>query len=231
MDLYFDIGGTFFRCYTFNYDLFKELVKIEIEDNVLEQMKKYINLFLDSNIKIKNVLVSIAGIVDDNKIYGCMNAGLKDGTVLINNYNGIEVKYINDGDAFMLGEVTYNNIDYKRLNVLGIVFGTGVGCGLIVNGEIVKNVEIHKFFEKFLQNNNLTDENLDEVTEFISKDLSKIIELLNIDVLVINGYVNGYSNFTQNLKSKLTCNEFYFKKLKVINSNCKNSILIGLKNI
>ena len=231
MNIYFDIGGTNFRCYTYNYDIFNEIVKVKIEDNVLEQMKKYINLFLDSNIKIKNAFVSIAGIVNNNKIYGCMNAGLKDGTELVKIYKDVNIKYVNDGDAFILGEVIYNGIDIEKLNVLGIVFGTGVGCGLIINGKAVSNVEIHKFFEKFLKKNNLTKDNLDDVTEFISKDLSKIIELLNIDVLIVNGYVNEFKGFTEKLKSKLTCNKFYFDKLKIINSNCKKSILFGLKNI
>ena len=194
-------------------------------------MKKYINLFLDNNIKIKNAFVSIAGIVDNNKIYGCMNAGLEDGTELIRTYKDVNIKYINDGDAFILGEAIYNGIDIKKSNVLGIIFGTGVGCGLLINGKAVNNVEIHKFFEKFLKENNLTKENLDDVTEFISKDLSKIIELLNIDVLIINGYVTEFKEFTDNLKGKLTCNKFYLNKLNIINSDCKKSILFGLKNI
>ena len=186
----------------------------------------YVNIY-----SVKRSYVSIAGIVHENKIYGCNNIGLIDGTKLIENYFGVNIKYINDGDAFVLGEVYFNEIDYGPLNVLGIVFGTGVGGGLILNGKIVKNIEIHKFFESFLKENNLSEDNMDEVTDFISIDLSKIIELLNIDVLIINGYVRNYNGFSEMLESKLTCNKYYLDKLKVINSLCNNSILLGLKNI
>ena len=230
MNLYFDIGGTYFRCYILEGNLFKEIVRVKISSDILDQLMYYIGKLFNI-YSVKRSYVSIAGIVHENKIYGCNNIGLIDGTKLIENYFGVNIKYINDGDAFVLGEVYFNEIDYGPLNVLGIVFGTGVGGGLILNGKIVKNIEIHKFFESFLKENNLSEDNMDEVTDFISIDLSKIIELLNIDVLIINGYVRNYNGFSEMLESKLTCNKYYLDKLKVINSLCNNSILLGLKNI
>ena len=40
--------------------------------------------------------------------------------------------------------------------------------------------------------NKLTNDNIIEVTRFIANELSKLIELLNLDYVIINGYVNKF---------------------------------------
>ena len=86
-----------------------------------------------------------------------MNTGLEDNTQLIDNYKNIKINYLNDGDAFILGEVNNLNININDKNILGIIFGTGVGCGLIMNGKLIKNCEIHKYFEGYMKENILTN--------------------------------------------------------------------------
>ena len=100
MYILFDIGGTHFRCYIVkrNLDIVHEHI-VKISSNVLNQLSDYLGYLFDlldkkENININNIIdirVSIAGIVDDYKIFGCTNAGLKDGTELIKYY--VAVKY------------------------------------------------------------------------------------------------------------------------------------------
>ena len=226
MNIYFDIGGTNFRC----YENLNELVNVKTEDDVLSQITKTMDkLLIDRNVNRVNIC--IAGIIEDYKIYGCGNINLKDGSNLLKSYNGIEIKYLNDGDAFVLGEVDYNNICVKNKNILGIIFGTGVGSGLIMNGNLVKNCEINKMLEVFMRDNYLKNENIDLVCKFIGEKLGELIELLNLDIIILNGYINNFSNFKGKLNDSIKCNVYFSKKFEIIISNCKLSNVHGLKNI
>lgn len=231
MSILFDIGGTNFRCYFDNSHQFITIKKEERESNILQQMKKCLEeLEFRPELNINKIKVSIAGLVDDYKIFGCSNAGLEDGTKLIENYKDINIKYINDGDAFILGEVFNYNLNTKNKNILGLIFGTGVGCGLILNNELVKNAEIHPYLESFMKENILSEKNIDLVTDFIAESLSKKIKLLNLDVIIFNGYVNKFDNFLEKVIIKLDISDYYYNKLDIFVSNCENSILLGLRN-
>jgi predicted NBD/HSP70 family sugar kinase len=225
MIVIFDIGGTNFR-----YFLFKEFVVVKnyinkVSKNVLDQIIFHLNK-LSETYDIDCIKVSIAGIVDKYKIFGCMNIGLKDNCDLIKYYKEIEIYYMNDGDAFLLGEIYMHDISIENKNILGLIFGTGVGCGLIMNGNLIKNCEIHKYLESYMKKNRLTEENIKEVTKFIGDELSKVIELLNLNIIVINGYVNKFDKFEEFLINNLTCNLYY--KPKVIISKLKNSNIYGM---
>ena len=127
--------------------------------------------------------MSFAGIIHNSKIYGCNNIEINDND-LMRYYGKIPINYINDGDVFLMGEIKYNLVN-KKYNILGLYFGTGIGCGLIINNKQVYNSEIHRDIEIFMKSNNLTDNNLDEVSKFLGKELSKLIELLNLDYIII----------------------------------------------
>ena len=119
-----------------------------------------------------------------------------------------------------------HKISIENKNILGLIFGTGVGCGLIMNGNLIKNCEIHKYLESYMKKNRLTEENIKEVTKFIGDELSKVIELLNLNIIVINGYVNKFDKFEEFLINNLKCNLYY--KPKVIISKSKNSNIYGM---
>ena len=241
MYILFDIGGTHFRYYvlSLNYKIIYE-DKMNIEDNILDQLKNYLNYIIDiidksddyDVIDIQDIRVSIAGIVDNYRIYGCMNAGLNDGTSLMRNirldkYNiNLDIIYLNDGDSFILGEIKYHEIQLKSKNILGIIFGTGVGCGLIMNGELVPNCEIHKYLESYMKENELDYSNIIAVGNFLANEFTKLIELLNLDYLIINGYINNYSLCQDIIIKYLSPNKYY--NTKIIFSDCYLPIVNGL---
>ena len=227
MNLLFDLGGTHFRYYILDDNTLIYQNKDLRNDDILKQLNKCLNeIFLI--YKITDIKVSIAGIVNNYQIFGCMNAGINNGNKLLKSFNNINLFYINDGDASLLGELYFNDIDYKNKNILNLIFGTGVGCGLMIDGKLMKNSEIHKFIEPFMKKNYLTENNLDLVTSFLSEELSKFIELLNLDYIIINGYVKNYNKFKSNFLKKLNYNEYF--QTNIIFSNCENPIFLGLKN-
>lgn len=225
MNLLFDLGGTHFRYYITNKNNLIYEQKIKRDSDILNQLNYNLNeIFV--KYKITNIKISIAGIVSNYKIFGCMNAGIPNATKLLSSYNNINILYINDGDASLLGELYFNKLDYKSKNILNLIFGTGVGCGLMINGILIKNSEIHKFIEPFMKMNYLTENNMDLVTSFLSEELSKFIEFLNLDYIIINGYVNNYNNFQSNFLKKLNYNEYF--QTNIIFSKSKNPIYLGL---
>ena len=200
----FDIGGTYFRYYISDYyGNIKYQYKNTRDDDVILQLNKSIkniannfghmpdhrsdeNEFICEIDKIDEIRVSVAGIIDKYKIFGCMNAGIPDNTELLKDiklYNRdelIKIKYINDGDAFVLGEVQYNEIQSKNKNILGIVFGTGVGCGLIINGKLIENCEVHRYLEPFMKENKLNYDNIISVCKFLSKEITKMHVIIKL---------------------------------------------------
>lgn len=229
MNLYFDIGGTNFRYYIFSFNN-KKLIKTasyKRTNNILEQLYNFIkNLYLFYKFDV--IKVAIPGYLINNHIYGVNNAEIEDETPLITNFNKISIQYFNDGDAFIIGELISNKIKKKNNNILGIIFGTGVGSGLIINGKLVINSEIFLFLEDFMKNNYLTNENIDHVTTFLSKEFLKFIYLLNLNYIVINGYVNNFENFKNLILKKIELKSNY--NTKIIFSKEKIPNVLGLIN-
>lgn len=228
MNLYFDIGGTNFRYYIYSNN--NKLIKTATykrTNNILEQLYSFIkNLYFF--YKFYEIKVAIPGYLKNNHIYGVNNAGIPDGTPLITNFNNIPIEYFNDGDAFIIGELILNDIDKKNYNILGIIFGTGVGSGLIINGKMVINSEIYLFLEDFMKNNYLTNENIDYVTTFLSQEFLKLIYFLNLNYIIINGYVNNFENFSNLILKKIELKSNY--DTKIIFSKEKIPNVIGLIN-
>lgn len=229
MDLYFDIGGTHFRYYLFDSSKNKiyESVSEHNTSDIISELNKCISN-MNKEFNINTITVALPGIIKNNKIYGVNNLKLNDGTELIEKYNNILIKYINDGDAFVIGQSSKTLSNTQTLNILGIVFGTGVGSGLIINGQIVLNAEIQQILESFMKVNYLTEDNIDLVTTFIGNELEKLIKLLNLNYILIGGYVSNFKNFQSILQSKIKLSDFYNTQI-IITHNSDNVILSGLQ--
>tara|TARA_B100000424_G_C22932530_1_gene496034 strand:- start:166 stop:852 length:687 start_codon:yes stop_codon:yes gene_type:complete len=227
MDIIFDIGGTNFRFIIFKNNEVVSSHSNEVKSDVKKQIEDTLNQ-VTKNYDINYIKVSIAGIVEDYKIFGCNNIGLKDNTKLMKYYKDIKLVYLNDGDAFILGEVYFHKICIKGKNLLGLIFGTGVGCGVIINGYLVRNCEVHKYLEGYMKKNKLNESNIIEVSKFVANELSKLIELLNLDYIIINGYVNKFNQFESLILEHLSNNSYY--NPKIIFSHFENSNIYGLLN-
>ncbi|NPA38707.1 MAG: ROK family protein [Candidatus Nanohaloarchaeota archaeon] len=143
MDVIFDIGGTKIK-----YIVVDEKDQIIAERTEPSQQKnplfliKEVLLEAKSQYNIKKVYYSVAGQVWNNKVINSPNLGqldnvnLRDFTHKILNDKAVEVKAANDANCFALGSyfVVSSSIPHLLNSYLvGIVWGTGVGSGIIIN--------------------------------------------------------------------------------------------------
>ncbi len=108
----------------------------KIIDRIVSVIKK---------LKIKPIVgvgISMPGYLIDDKVEGCGNipsiGGLKIRQMLQNKLS-IPVVVENDANCFALAEYMFGAAK-GRQNVFGLIVGTGVGGGIIVNGEMYRGI-------------------------------------------------------------------------------------------
>jgi len=88
----------------------------------------------------KGVSISIAGVVDPaSGSLKCANIPCVDGRLIaadLERVIGLPVWIANDADCFALAEAT-SGAGKGHRNVFGVILGTGVGGGLVIDGRIV----------------------------------------------------------------------------------------------
>ena len=141
-----DIGGTKIRTSLLNEEgkIIKQITVLTGAQNgkgyILKELFKSIDYVFDSK-KVDFIGVAVAGVTDGKIIKEAVNLNFKN----LKLTSIIEKKYKkpcileNDANAFAFGEYAYlkrKNNDLKDL--VGVTFGTGVGSGIIINGELYR---------------------------------------------------------------------------------------------
>lgn len=89
---------------------------------------------------VRGVAISIAGVVDpDTGLIHVANILCADGTSLANEVGtalGLPVLVLNDADCFALAEA-WHGAGRGHRTVFGVILGTGVGGGLVIEGKLV----------------------------------------------------------------------------------------------
>lgn len=187
--------------------------------------KEIKKIIVNNDVKFKKLIIALPGIVKNNKLYECNNLKFLNYTDLPKNICNLKCIYINDGDLSLLGELKYNKLD-KDKTILNLIIGTGVGCAIWCNNDILYNSEVVIIFEKYLGGKVFNKNKLLEIKENFINDLSKIVELLNIDIILLNGFIKNYDKLVIN-KNDLKIRDFYKDKLQIIFSDCKEPVLFG----
>jgi len=95
---------------------------------------------IDAGGPTRGVAISIAGVIDpDNGRIRCANIPCIDGRTLAADLSavfGLPVWILNDADSFALAEARAGAGRGHR-NVFGLILGTGVGGGLVIDGHLV----------------------------------------------------------------------------------------------
>jgi N-acetylglucosamine kinase len=95
---------------------------------------------IDAGGPTRGVAISIAGVIDpDNGRIKCANIPCIDGRTLAADLSaafGLPVWILNDADSFALAEARAGAGRGHR-NVFGLILGTGVGGGLVIDGHLV----------------------------------------------------------------------------------------------
>lgn len=287
MNLIIDIGGTHIR-FLINNILIKEKHAFNCLEDIIFSIENFVNSLERNKEEILNIIIGIPGIVSNNICYNDSNLNFLYKLELPKKILNYKTNFYNDGDLAIIGEINYNNLDEDK-NIMTLIFGTGVGCGLWMK-ELIINSEAYLFFEEYLGGKNI-DKKLNEINkenEFLNNnqdednswldwyydkedyiynnetnnkenhkksiidqnnedniirkniiintknkylnDLSYVIQLLNIDILIINGFINNYEEMKIDVNN-LKINDYNKKKLRIIYSSCKEPILEGGKYI
>lgn len=144
-----DIGGTSIKFGLFELDgnlLSKWEIPTRTEcngDYILQDVADSVNRRMKENmIDFKDVVgigIGVPGpVLDDGTVIECVNLGWKNTDVssIMKDLTGLETKVNNDANVAALGEMWQGGgRGYK--NVIMVTLGTGVGGGVIVNGNII----------------------------------------------------------------------------------------------
>jgi polyphosphate glucokinase len=138
---------------------------------------------------IRDGIVETANNIDPDWI------GLEVGEVF-GSATGLATTVINDADAAALAEAEFGAAAGVRGMVLTITFGTGIGSGLLIDGELVPNLELGQielegyvpaeshFSAKARRRENL---DWDEWGERANRYLRHVDSVFNPDLMVIGG--------------------------------------------
>lgn len=138
MILTFDIGGTRIRAARFDGTLV-HLGEVATPTNDISAFVAALARFLRP--RLSGVSISIAGIVEPETGKGTVANipaidGLALGDLLQTEFK-LPVRVWNDADCFVLAEARAGAGQGHR-NVFGIILGTGVGGGLVVDGRVIE---------------------------------------------------------------------------------------------
>jgi len=169
--------------------------------------------------KEKGVIgIGIPGFIHNKKLLNCPNIKALENTNIEEELKRIlkqKVHIENDANCFALAETKYGAAKGKK-NVIGLIIGTGIGAGIIINGKIYKGAnggagEIghtwlgKKRFEALASGraaNKKKDYLKSKAFDYLAKGIANIIMTFNPETIVLGG---GLSNtkFYKELNSKV----------------------------
>jgi glucokinase len=138
-----DIGGTNIRVGEIDNSIIKEVHKAKIqhhgdEESVLEQIFEMTDRVF--NKSIEGIGIGVPSVVDVEKgvVYNVQNiSSWKEVPLkkLFEERYKVPIKINNDANCYTLGEFYFGKAKgYK--NIVGLITGTGVGAGLIIDGKL-----------------------------------------------------------------------------------------------
>lgn len=115
-------------------------------DHILGQIKLLIDTLSDqTKVKPKKLGIGTPGIIDtDTQLIKNSNTlGLMDRPMKkdLEQMFGIPIRMANDANCFAIAETLHGSVKDHLQNpevVFGVIMGTGVGSGIVVNGEVIQ---------------------------------------------------------------------------------------------
>lgn len=141
--LVIDVGGTFTKFAIMNKEIIVKKGKVKTPKKTLEEFIKQLKHLHDVYGKgINGIAISFPGVIDSDKGFAYHGGALpyiKDIHIvdILQRHLKVTITVENDGKCAALGEVWKGKLK-GVYNGVSIVFGTGIGGGIIVNGQLVK---------------------------------------------------------------------------------------------
>jgi N-acetylglucosamine kinase len=138
----FDIGGSAIKCAVAAADgRVGDLRRVPTPAHDFAAFTAAMQALIAAGGPVRGVAISIAGVIDpENGRIKCANIPCIDGRLLsadLSTAFGLPVWIINDADSFALAEAQAG-AGRGHANVFGLILGTGVGGGLVIDGRLVK---------------------------------------------------------------------------------------------
>lgn len=235
-----DIGGTFIRSAISINNKLLNIIQSDSEnkDNILldkikQQIKEQLKYSKENKYKIEGIGISTGGIVDseNNTIKESINIDNWDNIKIPNKIKNIRIKIENDGNCSLLAEIEDKKLT-KYNNIIGLIIGTGVGVGIKINNKIINNSECGKIFEELLKSSELdinknNKSYMENIGLTFANELIKLTELLCVEKIIINGFINKYPLIINSLIINFKKNLRKFYKCDIIISHLNNQGLLG----
>jgi glucokinase len=115
-------------------------IRYKIEDSKIKKIKErniimLIERLLNKNPEIKKIFISFAGQVNNGVILSAPNINIKNFNIK-EYFKNQEVYIENDLNCAVLAESEFHN----EKDILALYLGTGIGSGIISNGNLIKGV-------------------------------------------------------------------------------------------
>ncbi len=137
----FDIGGTAIKSAVATADgSIGAAQRVPTPTHDFAAFAAAMQALIDAGGPTRGVAISIAGVIDpDSGRIKCANIPCIDGRTLAADLSavfGLPVWILNDADSFALAEAR-SGAGRGHRNVFGLILGTGVGGGLVIDGHLV----------------------------------------------------------------------------------------------
>lgn len=251
-----DIGGTNIRSAIVNKKgILKNIIKNKstsyIIKDIIVNVKKQVDYYIEKNIKIYGIGISIGGMVNKNGSIINVNKNSKWSTINIREKLKIELNKFklidkqileniiidNDGNCAAHCEKYFGNAKNCN-NFLTVVLGTGVGVGIYINNKIVQHSEIGyiiedkcsgKYFDSIKNNKNKNKLYL-EGGKILGLKIAEIINLIDSDKVILSGPLLNINNeFGLTIKNNIE-NNIFIKK-DIVLSKINNQGLLGIASM
>jgi len=232
-----DIGGTHIRFARIKNNKIFDFIKKETPKNKNKLLKELVNGIKNYvNKNTKGIGISCAGVIEKGVVKASPNLPIEN----FNLKKYLQTKFKkrfeieNDANCAALAEARFG---IKRKNFLVITFGTGVGGGIIINGELYKgksgagefgNMIIHqgKSLEYHYKK---SKNNKERLADILGQGIVSLISVLDPEEIVLTGGLKRYTgaNFLNNIKKEIRKYVLQNRIPKIMWSKIKHPSLIG----
>ncbi|MCH8945640.1 MAG: ROK family protein [Nanoarchaeota archaeon] len=206
-----DIGGTHIRFARVKNNKIFDFIKKETpknKKNILKEIAEYIKKYINKNTKA--IGISCAGVIENNVIKISPNLPLKN--VNLKKYlqpkfkKRIEIE--NDANCAALAEARFG---IKKKNFFVLTLGTGIGGGIIINGELYKGKNSAGEFGNMIINQRKSFEyhykksknNKEKLTDILGQGIASLISVLDPEEIVLAGGMKNLGKpFLNNIKKE-----------------------------
>ena len=232
-----DIGGTHIRFARIKNNKIFDFIKKETPKNKNKLLKELVNGIKNYvNKNTKGIGISCAGVIENNVVKISPNLPLKN----VNLKKYLQSKFKkrfeieNDANCAALAEARFG---IKRKNFLVITLGTGVGGGIIINGELYKGKNGAGEFGEIILNKGKNFEyhykksknNKKKLASIIGQGIASLISVLDPEEIVLTGGLKRSvgTNFLNNIKKEIRKYVMQNRIPKIMWSKIKHPSLIG----